>query len=418
MTALATVTSTGPRRRTAHGTPARALRGHRRPHAATARYRGGSRPQLFLAYLDVDALPGSLDRVPGLVGPSPRAGALPAPRLPRRRRPVRSATRCATSSSERLGRRPTGPSSCSRTCARSDGSSIRSPSTTAGRRRRRRSTRSCSRSQHAVGRAHWYVFDARHGEHTARRRRRCTSRRSSRWTSSTASPGPRPATTCTSASTSERDGTPIFDAELALHRVPLDRRHAVTHACLRYPLLPLRVSIAIYREALRCSSGARPFTVTPPEAKAPVMTDDRPTARAPALRPDPRRHARVVDPHGTGRFGARGRGHAGRRSTRASPSTTRASTRACCAKAASASASRTPTAGGTPTTSPRVLRLAHRSLNRTHRGARPDAPARVRPLRRPDRALAAARPASATGATSARTTTSATTCSSACSTTR
>ena len=66
-------------------------------------------PRLFLAYLDVDALPGSLDRVPGLVGPPPRAGALPAPRLPRRRRPAARRRRCATSSRSASAADPTGP---------------------------------------------------------------------------------------------------------------------------------------------------------------------------------------------------------------------------------------------------------------------------------------------------------------------
>ncbi len=56
----------------------------------------------------------------------------------------------------------------------------------------------------------------------------------------------------------ERAGTPIFAAGLALEREPLDRPHAIT-ALLRYPLMPLRVSAAIYREALRLFAKRVPF---------------------------------------------------------------------------------------------------------------------------------------------------------------
>jgi DUF1365 family protein len=48
----------------------------------------------------------------------------------------------------------------------------------------------------------------------------------------------------------ERAGTPVFEAELALRREPLDRRHGAT-VLARYPLMPLRVSVGIYLEALR-----------------------------------------------------------------------------------------------------------------------------------------------------------------------
>jgi DUF1365 family protein len=46
-----------------------------------------------------------------------------------------------------------------------------------------------------------------------------------------------------------RAGTPVFSAGLALRRTPLDRRSAVA-VLVRHPLLPLRVSLAIYRKAL------------------------------------------------------------------------------------------------------------------------------------------------------------------------
>jgi uncharacterized protein len=48
----------------------------------------------------------------------------------------------------------------------------------------------------------------------------------------------------------EREATPVFEAELALAREPLDRRHGAS-IIARYPLMPLRVSAGIYLEALR-----------------------------------------------------------------------------------------------------------------------------------------------------------------------
>jgi DUF1365 family protein len=47
-----------------------------------------------------------------------------------------------------------------------------------------------------------------------------------------------------------RHGDQIFDADLKLVRVPLDRRRAVTMP-LRHWLQPLRVSLGIYREAAK-----------------------------------------------------------------------------------------------------------------------------------------------------------------------
>jgi DUF1365 family protein len=48
----------------------------------------------------------------------------------------------------------------------------------------------------------------------------------------------------------ERGGVKVFEADLALTRAPLDRSHGLA-ALVRYPLMTLRVSAAIYREALR-----------------------------------------------------------------------------------------------------------------------------------------------------------------------
>ena len=48
----------------------------------------------------------------------------------------------------------------------------------------------------------------------------------------------------------ERAGEPVFEAALALRRVALDRRRALSLPA-RYPLLPLRVSGGIYAHAAR-----------------------------------------------------------------------------------------------------------------------------------------------------------------------
>lgn len=61
----------------------------------------------------------------------------------------------------------------------------------------------------------------------------------------------------------ERAGRRIFDAALVLRRSPLDRRAAVVLPA-RYPLLPLRGLIAIYREALRLFVAGVPFLRHPP----------------------------------------------------------------------------------------------------------------------------------------------------------
>jgi DUF1365 family protein len=48
----------------------------------------------------------------------------------------------------------------------------------------------------------------------------------------------------------ERDQTPVFDAELALHRTTMTRGRAVA-VLARYPMLTLRVSAGIYAKAAR-----------------------------------------------------------------------------------------------------------------------------------------------------------------------
>jgi DUF1365 family protein len=56
----------------------------------------------------------------------------------------------------------------------------------------------------------------------------------------------------------DRDGRAVFGAALALRRLPLDRRRAVAMPA-RHWLLPLRVSLGIYREALRLWRRRAPF---------------------------------------------------------------------------------------------------------------------------------------------------------------
>ena len=213
--------------------PRRRTRATAHAHVGASRAGSGREfaPRLFLAYLDVDALPGSLDALPRLVGPPPRAGALPAPRLPRRRRRRRSATRSATSSRQRLGRRPDGPVH------------LLAHLRTFGwlfnplavyycwdRRRRRARRRRARGDEHAVGRAPLVrVRRPRRRAIDDRRRRRCTCRRSSRWTSTTASRGRRRATTSRLRIDVERDGTPHLRRPTSrCGASPLDRRRAVT----------------------------------------------------------------------------------------------------------------------------------------------------------------------------------------------
>ncbi len=100
------------------------------------------------------------------------------------------------------------------------------------------------------GERHWYVIDARAGAADARVPKlmhvspflpmdveyRVT------WTE----PGP---DLCLRIDV-ERAGARVFGANLALRRAPLDRRNAIAFPT-RAPLLPLRGLLAIYREALR-----------------------------------------------------------------------------------------------------------------------------------------------------------------------
>jgi DUF1365 family protein len=206
-------------------------------------------PKLFLAYLDVDALPGSLDRVPFW---SARRWA---PIRFRRRdffdggtRPLGSAVRDLVE--ERLGRRPQGPIyllAHLRTFGwlfnplavyylwsdrgdDLDAVVLEVSNTPWGER--------C-----------WYVFDARDGITSAAAPKSMhvspflpmdISYRVT-WTV--------PGTLLSLRIEVEHDGARIFDAHLALRRAALDRRNAIGMP-VRHPLAPLRGSIGIYREAL------------------------------------------------------------------------------------------------------------------------------------------------------------------------
>ena len=186
----------------------------------SARCRATFTPKLFLAYLDVDALPGSLDALPLWSARRAAPVRFRRRRLLRRRDRDRSATQCAISSRNGSAGDRRDRSTSSRTSAPSDGSSTRSPSTTAGR--------PTVDGLDAVvlevtntpwGERHWYVFDARDGrDEREHRRRRCTSRRSCRWTSTTGSRGPCPAPTRGCASRPSAPGVTVFEADLALRR--------------------------------------------------------------------------------------------------------------------------------------------------------------------------------------------------------
>jgi DUF1365 family protein len=249
MTALATVTAIdGHRARQARPDTAALYEGlvvHRRHTEPTRVFA----PRLFLAHVDVDALPGSLDRLPGW------SARRPAPIHFRRRdffdggdRPLGDAVRDLVE--ERLGRRPIGAVT------------LLAHLRTFGWLFNPLSVYYCWLPHGGLdaivlevtntpwGDRHWYVVDARTGEQTTTTAKamhvspflpmdvdyRIT------WTT--------PGDDLSLRIEVERAGTPVFDASLRLHRVPLDRKHAVTMP-LRHWLLPLRVSLGIYGEAVK-----------------------------------------------------------------------------------------------------------------------------------------------------------------------
>jgi DUF1365 family protein len=222
-----------------HGSPARAFT-----------------PRLFLAHLDVDALPGSLDRLP--LWSARRA----APLHFRRRDfldggdgPLGDGVRDLVH--ERLGRRPTGPVTllahlrtfgwlfnplavyyCWHPHGGLDAIVLEVSNTPWGERT-------------------WYVLDAQQSNAATVAKAMHVSpflpmnvEYRVTWTE----PGDR----LTLRIDVERDDVRLFDAALTLRRVPLDRRHAVTTP-LRHLFLTLRVSLGIYREAIRLWLRRAPF---------------------------------------------------------------------------------------------------------------------------------------------------------------
>ena len=219
--------------------------GHKRWDAPTRQFT----PRVFLAYLDVDALPAALDPIP--LWSARRV----APIRYRRRdffdggeRPLGDAVRDLVQA--RLGYRPSGPVfllAHLRTfgwlhnplavyyCWSPNGTQLEALVLEV--------------TNTPWGERQWYVFDARHGRNTARTPKelhvspflpmdveyRVT------WTA--------PGADLNVRIEVERAGKQLFFAALVLRRVHLDRRHAVALVA-RYPFLTGRVSAAIYRQAL------------------------------------------------------------------------------------------------------------------------------------------------------------------------
>ncbi len=207
-------------------------------------------PRMFLAYLDVDALPHSLDALPGW---SARRRAAVQFRtqdfLRGRAEPLGPAIRRLVE--ERIGRRPAGPIfllAHLRTvgwlfnplavyyCWDDDATNLDAivleVTNTPWHER------------------HWYVFDARTSPGSA-----CAPKsmyvspflpKDLDYRVSWTAPGPDLALDIVV----ERDGAPVFAAGLAMRRRELTSRTALT-LLVRYPMAPLRGSLAIYRKALK-----------------------------------------------------------------------------------------------------------------------------------------------------------------------
>lgn len=206
-------------------------------------------PRLFLAYLDVDALPGSLDQLPGW---SARHRTLVQFR---RRdffdgRPGSLGDAVRDLVEERLGRRPDGSVyllAQLRTfgwlfnpltvyyCWRANGRSL--------------DALVLEVTNTPWGERHWYVIDARtdSGAQTVPKAMHVSPFLPMEvdYQVSWSAPGD----TLHLDIAVTRNGQTMFSAGLALRRRVLDRRHALG-VLLRYPALPLRVSLAIYRQAV------------------------------------------------------------------------------------------------------------------------------------------------------------------------
>jgi len=250
-----------------------------RDHPAVAIYEGTVRhrrflptlhefaPKLFLAYLDVDALPGSLDRLPLW---SARRPALVRFRsrdfLDGSDRPLGAVVRDLVQA--RIGRRPTGPVHLLaqlRTfgwlfnplavyyCWTPDGRAL--------------DAIVLEVTNTPWGERHWYVLDAQHDMTTTTAAKamhvspfvpmdvdyRIT------WTVPDAELSLRIEV--------EREHTPVVDAELVVRRTTIDRGRAVA-VLARYPMLPLRVSAGIYAKAARLVARGVPVYRHPSRQRA------------------------------------------------------------------------------------------------------------------------------------------------------
>ncbi len=205
-------------------------------------------PRLFLAFVDVDALPGSLDPVPGW---SARRRAVVHFRrtdfFDGSDRPLGDAVRDLVA--ERIGRRPVG---------RID---LLAHLRTVGWLFNPLAVYYCwtpagdaldalvlEVTNTPWGERHWYVIDATAGSPVVTPKAMHVSpflpmdlQYRISWTP--------PGNALRLTIEVERAGTRVFTAGLELRRVDLDPRHAVG-LLLRHPLLPLRVTLGIHRQAL------------------------------------------------------------------------------------------------------------------------------------------------------------------------
>ena len=207
-------------------------------------------PKLFLAYLDVDALPGLLDRVPLW-----SARQLAPIRFRRRdffdggTEPLGDAVRDLVEA--RLGRRP--PGSIFLLAHLRTFGWLFNPLAVYycwSERGDELDAVVLEVSNTPWGERCWYVFDARENVTSA-----CTAKAMHVSPFLPMDVSYRVTWTVPGAALSlrievERGGNRIFDAHLALRRAPLDRRNAIGFPA-RHPVAPLRGSIAIYREAIR-----------------------------------------------------------------------------------------------------------------------------------------------------------------------
>jgi DUF1365 family protein len=219
-------------------------------------------PRLFLSYLDVDALPGSLDPLPGW------SARRRAPVRFRRGdffdgsdRPLGPAVRDLVE--QRLGRRPVGRVHLLahlRTfgwlfnplavyyCWAADGRSLDAVVLEV--------------TNTPWGERHWYVLDARTagGTRTVAKAMHVSPflPMDVDYRISWAPPGEDLHLEVEVV----REGAVVFTATLALRRVALDKRVAVT-ALVRYPFAPLRVSLGIYRRAFALLLARAPLYAHP-----------------------------------------------------------------------------------------------------------------------------------------------------------